>query len=288
MSNKILVTGATGNIASLVIPQLLGDGAIVNAFIHDEAKGQSLVDQGVNVFVGEFTDQEKMNEAASGVDSILAITPPNPDAVAQGEVILQAALNSGSPHFVRISAIGAAADAPTENGKLHFDSDQRLINSGLTYTILKPHFFMQNLFGSVETINSDGNFYLGMGEGSLGMVDVRDIADSAASLLLNGGHNNKTYTLTGPESMQFTTAAQILTESKGKQINYVPVPLEAVREAILGMGWGDWGAQIMVDYSRAYSEGWGDFTNNHVEQITGNKPRSFKQFADDMLSHALN
>jgi uncharacterized protein YbjT (DUF2867 family) len=288
MSKKVLVTGATGNIASLVIPQLIQAGLEVNAYIHDAAKGAQLTDQGVKVFVGEFTDQEKMNEAATGVDAVLAITPPNPDAVAQGEVILRAAQNAGSPYYVRISAIGAAADAPTENGKLHYVSDQDLIDSGLTYTILRPHFFMQNLFGSVDGINSDGNIYLGMGEGSLGMVDVRDIADSAASLLINGGHDNKIYTLTGPESMQFGKAATILSESTGKQINYVSVPLEAVREAILGMGWGDWGAQIMVDYSKAYAEGWGDFTNNDVESITGNKSRSFKQFSDDMLSHALN
>jgi len=288
MSKKILVTGATGNIASLVIPQLLSAGASVNAYIHDAAKGEELTNQGVQVFAGEFTDQQKMNEAAEGVDAVLAITPPNPDAIAQGEVILNAALNSGSPYYVRISAIGAAADAPTENGKLHHESDQQLIDSGLRYTILRPHFFMQNLFGSVDTIKSDGNIYLGMGEGNLGMVDVRDIADSTVSLLLNEGHDNKIFTLTGPESMNFSTAASTLSESAGKQINYVPVPLEAVREAILGMGWGEWGAQIMVDYSKAYSEGWGDFTNDDVETITGNKSRSFKQFADDMLSHALN
>jgi len=288
MSKKILVTGATGNIASLVIPKLIDAGASVNAYVHDAAKGTDLTNQGVNVFAGEFTDQEKMNEAAAGVDAILAITPPNPDAVAQGAVILNAALSSDSPYFVRISAIGAAADAPTENGKLHHQSDQKLINSGLKYTILRPHFFMQNLFGSLEGINSDGNIYLGMGEGNLGMVDVRDIVDSAVSLLLNGGLDNKIFTLTGPESMNFTNAAQILSESTGKQINYVPVPLEAVREAILGMGWGEWGAQIMVDYSKAYSEGWGDFTNDDVETITGHGSRSFKQFADDVLSHAIN
>lgn len=111
-----------------------------------------------------------------------------------------------------------------------------------------------------------------MGEGSLGMIDVRDISDSFAALLLNGGHENKIYNSTGPESITFADVAGIIAEGFGKQVNYVPIPVEAVGKFILKAGWGEWGARVMMDYSKAYSKGWGDFTNDDVETITGNKP----------------
>jgi len=288
MSKKILVTGATGNIASMVIPQLLSAGAEVRAFIHDPEKAGPLEAQGVRVHSGDFTDQDALNAAAAGVDAVLAITPPNPDAVAQGEHILKAAQNSGgSPQYVRISAIGAAADAPTDNGRLHHISDEAVMDSGLPYTILRPHFFMQNLFMGVESILSQGNLYMGMGDGKLGLVDVRDIADCAVSLLLNGGHENKVYTLTGPESIDFHKIAEVISETTGVKTTYVPVPLEAVGDAIRQLGWGEWGAQIMMDYSKAYAAGWGDFTNDHVKDITGRNSRSINDFCSEVLGPAL-
>jgi uncharacterized protein YbjT (DUF2867 family) len=289
MSKTILITGATGNIGSQVIPALLENGVNVRAYVRNPEKAKQLEAAGVQVFMGDFLDQDALNKAAENVDAILAITPPNPDAVAQGDTILKAALNSGSPYYLRLSAIGAAADAPTENGKLHYESDKALMESGLTYTILRPHYFMQNMFGSVEAIKSQGNFYLGMGEGRLGMIDVRDIADCFVSLLLNNGegHKNKIYTPTGSDSINFSQAAESISSHLGKQVNYVPVPPEAVREAILELGWGEWGAQIMVDYSKAYANNWGDFTTTDVKIITGHEARSFDQFTKEVFLHAI-
>ena len=288
MKKTILVTGATGNIAGFVIPQLIKAGVTVHAYVRDTGTAAHLAEMGAKLFEGDFSNQEALNKAAQGVDAVLAITPANPEAVAQGEVVLNAALSWGSsPYYVRLSAIGAAPDAPTANGRLHYESDQALINSGLPYTILRPHYFMQNLFASVGTIQSEGNMYLGMGDGSLGLIDVRDIADSFVSLLLNGGHQNKIYTPTGPESITFKDMAEIISKGIGKPVNYVSIPIEAVGEAIVEAGWGEWGAQVMMDYSKAYSEGWGDFTKDDVETVTGNKARSFQQFFNEVLSLGL-
>ncbi len=287
MSKKILVTGATGNIGGLVIPALIQGGAEVRAYVRDIEKASGLKSVGAELAQGDYSNQVALNQAAEGVDAFLAITAPNPDAVVQGEAILSAALSSGSPYYVRISAIGAAADAPTDNGRLHHKSDEALISSGLTYTILRPHFFMQNLFGSVETIKSDDNIYWGMGEGKMGMIDVRDISACATSVLLNDGHENKIYNPTGPDSISFNDVARIISDAFGKPVNYVPVSLDAVREAILGLGWGEWGAEVMVEYSRAYSENWGNFVNDDVEIMTGEKARGLEDFVNEVLIHAL-
>ncbi|MCH8903760.1 MAG: SDR family oxidoreductase [Bacteroidetes bacterium] len=288
MSKTILVTGATGNIAGLVIPELIKQGATVKAFVHDASKAEKIKEAGAEIIEGEYSDQDALNSAAEGVDAVLSITPPNPDAVSQAANIIEAAKKSGSPFFLRCSAIGAAADAPTENGKFHFETDEAVIASGLTYTILRPHFFMQNTFMSVDSIMSEGNMYLGMGEGKLGMIDVRDIADCCVKILLEGGHDSKIYTPTGPDSISFSEIAKIIGEGIKKEVTYVPVTYEDVRKAILDMGWGEWGAKVMADYSKAYSEGWGDFTTDDVETITGNKSRSYKQFFDEVLTWGFN
>jgi len=287
MAKSITVTGATGNIGSLVVATLLEKGTQVKALVRDPSKAEELRKSGVEIVEGEFTDAEAVRKAMEGADSALLIAPPNPDAVKQMSALIAAAKNSGNPHVVRISAIGAAVDAPTDNGRLHYQSDTELAASGLPHTILRPHFFMQNLLMSVPTISEQGQMYWGMGDGKLGLIDVRDIADASAKILLDGGHEGKIYTPTGPESVSFHDLAGILSKAIGKEVTYTPVSFEAVKQSIIEMGWGEWGGQIMHDYSKAYSEGWGDFVNDDVATITGKKARSFEQFANEVMAPAF-
>jgi uncharacterized protein YbjT (DUF2867 family) len=287
MYRKVLVTGATGNIASLVIPQLVAKGIQVNAYVHNKSKADKIKQKGVEIFEGEFTDQNAMNEAAKGTDAVLSITPPNENAVAQASTILKATKYANAKFHLRISALKAGKEAPTANGRLHFQTDTEIIASGIPYTILRPHFFMQNLFWSVSNIIGQSSIYAAMGDGKLGLIDVRDIADCVVSLLTKGGHENKIYTPTGPASIDYNEIAQIISEGLGKKVNNVNVPFEAVGESILSMGMDKWFADVMVDYSKAYASNWGNFTNDDVEKITGHKARSFQQFFDEVLSPAL-
>jgi uncharacterized protein YbjT (DUF2867 family) len=284
MSKKVLITGATGNIATLVIPALIENGITVRAFVRNAKKAESLEKLGVEIFTGDLSDQQSINEAAKGMDAVLSITAAGPNAIPQASAITKAAQQAGVKHLVRMSAIKAAEDAPTENGRSHFKSDKEIMDSGIAYTILRPHFFMQNLFMSVPTILEQGNMYWGMGQGKLGMIDVRDIADCIVTLLTNGGHEGKIYNPTGASSITFTEAAAIIAKGIVKPVHYIPIPIAAVGEALRSMGQGEWVAQLMMDYSKAYSEGWGDYTNDDVKTITGHKARSFQQFFDEVMS----
>ncbi|MCH8836370.1 MAG: SDR family oxidoreductase [Candidatus Marinimicrobia bacterium] len=287
MSRKITVTGATGNIGQLVVPALLAGGAEVTALVRDSKKAEGLKSQGVTVIPGEYTDAAAVQTAFEGADAILMIAPPNPDAVTQMSALITAAKKAGSPHVVRMSAIKAAADAPTENGKLHHVSDNELIDSGLPYTILRPHLFMQNIWMSIPTIQEQSKIYWGMGDGKMGMIDVRDIADVTVKILLNGSHQGETLNPTGPESITFTQVAEAISKFLDKEVTYINVTYEQVRQSIIEMGWGEWGGQVMHDYAKAFTEGWGDFTTDDVEKVTGNKSRSIDQFVSEVLAHGF-
>ena len=68
-----------------------------------------------------------------------------------------------------------------------------------------------------------------------------------------------------------------------KPVTYVPISIEAVGEAIRNAGWGEWGANVMMDYSKAYAEGWGEFTNDDVEIITRKNPAVSNNFTMKFL-----
>ena len=146
---------------------------------------------------------------------------------------------------------------------------------------------MQNVFGSAESIMKSGTMFQAMGDGRLGFIDVRDIADVATAVLLDRAWDRGIYELTGPASLSFHDVARELSGALGRDVKYVPITPDQLRETIVKMGWGEWGADVMADYSAAYAKGWGDFTTTFVEKISGHPARSFAQFAREVLAPAL-
>ena len=288
MTRKVLVTGATGNIGSQLTPRLAAhDGLEVRAYVRDAEKAAQLRDAGAKLAIGTFEDAGSLRTALKDIDTVVLITPPGPNAADQAIGVVDAAKEAGVRRIVRISALKASVDGPTDNTRQHGRTDEAILSSGLAYTILRPHFFMQNLFMSAQTIATDGNMFWGMGDGKLGTIDVRDIVDSAEKAVLSDEFDNHILSLTGPETLSFHDMASRLTKILGRPVTYVPVSLDAVEQSLRDMGMGDWFPKVMRDYSGAYSRGWGDFTDGDVERVTGHAARSFDEFARQVLAPAL-
>ena len=282
-TEKILVTGATGNVGSLLIPNLTNLGADVRALVRDESKAQGLKDAGVEVVIGDLEKSETLDAAYSGVNKVFLITPPGPNQVIQAKNGIEAAKRNGSPHIVRLSA-GAINEMPGAFPRVsaqHVEIDDLLRASGVPYTILRPHFFMQNIMMAAQSVASEGVVYMAMQDGKTGMIDVRDIVDVAVKVLTEDGHEGKSYDLTGPESISFHDVAAGLSKALGRQVNYVNVPVEAARDGIISMGMSEWFGEAMAEYFQAFSEGYGDFATDEVRLLTGNPARPFEAFARD-------
>jgi hypothetical protein len=124
-----------------------------------------------------------------------------------------------------------------------------------------------------------------MGQGKIGIIDTRDVGDCIISIINNGGHVNKLYTLTGPESITFHDVASALSNSLGKTVRYVSVSPEQVADSIRNMGGNEWAAKVMTDYDRAFSTGYGNITTKEVENLTGNKPRNIQNFCNEVFTN---
>ena len=84
-AEKILVTGATGNVGSLIIPILTSLGADVRALTRDESKAPGFKDAGAEIVVGDLEKPDTLDAAFRGVEKVLLITPPNANQVFQAE-----------------------------------------------------------------------------------------------------------------------------------------------------------------------------------------------------------
>jgi uncharacterized protein YbjT (DUF2867 family) len=284
MTRTLLITGATGQVSSALIQSLKGAPQLkLRALVRDPKKAAMLEQQGIELKVGDLDEPESLAAAFAGVSDLWllnAVTPRQPENSMNA---LWAAKRAGVERVVRMSAVGAAHDAPTRNGRLHALSDAELAASNLKWTIIRPHFFTQNLLMSASSIAQQGAAYWDLGEGKLGMIDVRDIGDFAAHLLTSppDRHHGKIYTLTGPEAISLHQAAEQLSRGIDRPVRYVPVPHDAARQSMLQSGMPAWVAGLLVEYGAAYSDNWGNFTTAHIQELLGRPARSVLDFARD-------
>ena len=282
-ATTVLVTGATGTVSTALLGALRGTPSLrLRALVRDPAKAEGLKKDGVEVAHGDLEEPDTLAEAFDGVDIVWLLTPASALEPSMGSNAVLAAKRAKVKHIVRNSAIKAGHDAPNRNGRLHALVEEAVKASGIPWTIVRPHYYMQNLLSSASSVASDSALYMNMGKGRVGTIDGRDVGVFGAKIIeQTDRHAGKTYTPTGPEVTTMAESAETLSSLLGKRINYVALPPEAAQQAMLGLGLSRWFVGNVVDYGRVYSDGWGDFTTSDFKDITGQEARTFKQFATD-------
>lgn len=136
-----------------------------------------------------------------------------------------------------------------------------------------------------HSIKNNNAFYLPAQDAKVSIVDVRDIAAVAVKILTEDKgdsiHNNKAYLITGPEAISYHRAAEILTNARGKKVDYVSISDEEARGGIKEMDIDDWLINTIFELYNYFRKGYASQVTSAVEEVTGKKSISFTRFASD-------
>ena len=283
----ILVIGATGRIGGDLVKALAARGEEVRALVRSSEKAATVQGDGVEAVVGDLERHETLEAALQGVDKAFLISgDSNRIAELHGNFV-DTAKREGVGHIVRMSILVAMMpDSPLALSKWHREADQHLIDSGIPYTLLRPAYFMQNVLMSAASIAQDGILYGAMGDGKVGVIDARDIAEVAATVLTSGDHEGQSYVLTGPEALSLTDIAAKLTAALSTEVKYVNMSPDDAKAGMVAMGMPDEVADAWVQLAQMVSMGSADMTTPMVKEILGKDPRSFNRYASD-FAHAF-
>lgn len=279
MSDRILVTGVTGNVGKEVINQLIGQGLPVKAAARNLAKAESADLKGSEIVLFDYDRPETFEPALAGVGRLFIIPPPvNPR---QHELIIplvDMAAQTGVKHIVNLSTMDAE-----NNETLPLRIAEKYIeNSGIAYTLLRPNRFMQNCNGFMrEGIKEQGGIYLPADGAKTSYIDIRDIAAVSVTALTTEHHLNKVYTLTGGKALDHYEMAKILSNVTGKKIQYFAMSDEDMRGALKSAGWTDKSIEMLIDLYRSAKHGDTEYVSPDVANILGRAPITFEQYACD-------
>jgi uncharacterized protein YbjT (DUF2867 family) len=247
----------------------------------DAAKAGFAHAAGFEVAEGDFGRPETLDAALRDVERAFLLTPPTPETTAQQRAFIEAARRAGVRHVVKYSAFGASPDAPGGFLKWHGDAEEALKASGLAYTMLRPNFFMQNLLGQAAAIAREGRISQPLGDARASFVDTRDVAAVAARVLAAGGHEGRSYDLTGPEALSYHDVAALLSAATDREIAYVPVTPDEFRRGARAAGLPEWFVDALALLNDHLAAGRAAAVTDAVREITGKEPRTFAQFARD-------
>lgn len=277
--NPILVTGATGNTGRPLVEALARLGVPVRAMVRDPASRTTLPD-GVQVAVADFDDAASLAAALDGAGQAYLVTPSSEQAGAQQKRFADLAAAAGVRHLVVLSQLAAAEDSPVRFLRYHAAVERHVRDLGIGYTFLRPNLFFQGLLALAKPIAAEGRFFAPIGDALVSAVDVRDIADVAAAVLTQAGHEGATYTLTGPAAVTHAEMAAVLGAALGRGITFTDVPPAAFAESLHGV-LPPWQAEGLLEDYAHYRRGEAAMVSTAVAEVTGHPAIDFAQFARD-------
>lgn len=277
--DTVLVTGATGNVGSNVVRQLVDLGVPVRALSRDRDRVSHLLGSAVECAVGDFDDVGSIEVALKGVGQLFLASPNHPRQLEWESAVIDAAATSGVRRIVKLSAIGAEVGSPLAFWDTHGRVEAHLRQTHAEAVVLRPAFYMSGLLASAATIKQAGRLFLPAGDAKVAMIDPLDVAAVAATVLTRSGNDGETLPLTGPEALTFTEVAQLLSHAVGRSVEYVDVPDEAARAAMVESGTPAWLAENVVILFGLIRSGALSETTGEVELLLGREPRRFSAFA---------
>ncbi|HKQ18302.1 MAG TPA: SDR family oxidoreductase [Candidatus Eisenbacteria bacterium] len=280
----IVVTGATGKTGSEVVRLLTARGIRVRALVRDPEKAKTIKGPGLEVAIGDLEKPGTLDPAFKGADRIFLVSSPDPHVGDLHGNAIEAAKRSGVKQIVRLSAYAASPQSSARLLRTHGEVDEHLSRSGLSFTILRPQSFFQNFLYAARPIVSQGKFFATVKDGPIGLMDVRDVALAAASVLTTDTHSGRIYEMTGPEALTYKACAERLSEATGRTIEYVDVPPDAARAGMLAIGLPEWIADGLLELHAITASGKAAGVSDAFERITQKKPRGFDVFARDFAT----
>lgn len=281
--SKILVTGASGNVGGYVAEYLIKDGHDVVAGGTNVEKLQRKFGDKVKSVFFDFTDPKTFSAALQDVDRVFIMRPPHLGKPEDLKPFIEALKSKGSIKLVSfLSLIGV------ENNPIppHHKIEKYIEQAGLPYCHIRPSFFMQNISGvhSFEIKHFD-RIVVPVGNALTSFIDAEDIGEITAKVLSEPDkHQNRGYSITGPEAIEYYAVSKILSEELGREIVYAnPKPSLAKKYWIEVRGLDKEYSTVMGWLYLMTRMGTAKKTTNVFEEVMGKKPQTFRQFVKKNL-----
>ncbi|HTQ57826.1 MAG TPA: NAD(P)H-binding protein [Bryobacteraceae bacterium] len=274
---RILVTGATGNVGGQVVSQLLTMGVNIRAMVRHP--GSAHLPRQVEVMRGDLMSPESLAGCLEGVDAVFLVWA----APATGVVPALERITKTVPRVVFLSNLTVRDDVEEQNyavSDLHIGIERSIAASGVRWTFLRPGAFATNArIWWARQIRGANVVRWPYADAATSPIHEGDIAAVAVRALCQDGHAGARYLLTGPASLTHREQIRILGEAIGRPLHYEEIAPEVARREMTAIMPPAIADMLLGAWSNA--AGRPAPVTATVAEITGRPARSFHEWAMD-------
>jgi NAD(P)H dehydrogenase (quinone) len=277
---SIVITGASGQLGRLTA-ELVLDRVPASEVILTTRRPETLSDfaeRGATVRQADFDRPERLAEAFAGGERLLLISTDDLGRrTAQHRAAIEAAREAGVRHVAYTSYLNPVEENPAAVTPSHRDTEEALRESGLAWTALRHAFYAEYQVPAGAQAIATGRLIHNNGGGKTAYVSREDCAAAAAAVLTTEGDEGKAYDITGPEPLDQSDVAALLSEVSGRPVEAVAVDDEAFIQGLTAAGVPEPAARGIASYGKAIREGFLGEASEAVENLTGRRPRSLRE-----------
>jgi NAD(P)H dehydrogenase (quinone) len=281
---KYGITGASGTLGRLTADALLERVAASDVVLvtRDPGKLADYAERGADVRAGDFSDPASLD--FRGIDRLLIISTDAVGTRVEGQkAAIDAAVAAGVDRIAYTSVTNPSDSNPAFVVPDHRQTELHLFASGAKWTVLRNAIYTEILLASAPGAIASGALVTNGGDGRAVNVARADCAAVAAAVLVDEGHENKLYDITGEEALDAEGLAALYSELSGK-----PVAVSQLDDdgwvAAMSAFMPEPAAQAYATLGRAQRLGYQGAISTAVRDITGHAPRSLRSVLAPGLS----
>jgi uncharacterized protein YbjT (DUF2867 family) len=280
---NVLVLGATGNIGSKLVRDLLKQQTEVRAGA-PASELSKICDTDLVMLNVDFDEPQTLDQAMANVYAVFMLLPLDERMEGWAKNILEAAKRQKVQFILRSSCAWAHPESTDLLFRTHGQIDEMVRQRGIPYCITHPNVFMQNFSTYMAPmINDEGKIYSTMDRRTrISYIDVRDIAAVNAAILKNPlMHRGLEYTLNGPEALTLEDICATITVVTNRKVIYSPLTEKHFIHEQRKKGIPDWHTEVILSLNRTADAGQLDKITDDVFRLTQVPLVSFTRFTKD-------
>jgi uncharacterized protein YbjT (DUF2867 family) len=270
-----LITGATGDVGSKVVHQLIQRGDRPRIFVRNVEKARAQFGNQVDIRVGDLADAASLQRASEGVEKLFLVNS-GPQIPVLDALAAETAKTAGIRHIVKLSSFDV--EQKLAIGAWHEKGEAAIRASGIAFSFVRPTGFMSNLLAWSRSIVAEGIVRSSTGDGRRPFIRSEDIAAVAVCALTTNDFVGKVVSITGPQALSFVEITEKIGGAIGRQLKYQPISDEEAGRRFSATGASPEEIAAHVELWRAIREGRFGATTNEVERILGRKPVALDQW----------
>jgi NAD(P)H dehydrogenase (quinone) len=277
----LLVTGAAGQLGRQVVKHLVAAGAgKVIAATRDTEKLKDMA--GVEVRRADFDDAASLEKAFAGADRVLIISTdalgrPGGRHAHHAEAV-RAAAAAGAGHILYTSITSPRPDDADPVAEDHFWTEAAIMATDAGWTILRNSLYSDTILWSLPHAVKAGEFATATGTRGRSYVTRADCAAVAAAALASDFAGKRILDVTGPAAVTQDELAALAGELTGRKVVHHGISPAERRKQLLATGMPEFYADVTLGFETSTAQGYLGIVTPVVEELTGRKPTSVRDY----------